>query len=135
MILYLIITFISVNCMAQNKTLTFNLQQIEFKDTLLTKTVFDISKSNTECFEKDGFYTLDFFHSSLFNDEYYLSIYKFTTESNIPHTFSYYVVKNNMTFFISNKVNHDIFRILPIKKEFVFKQSDFPYHVGGDYHL
>lgn len=81
--------------MAQNKTLTFNLQQIEFKDTLLTKTVFDISKSNTECFEKDGFYTLDFFHSSLFNDEYYLSIYKFTTESNIPHTFSYYVVKNN----------------------------------------
>ena len=121
--------------MGQNKVLTFNLQQIEFKDKMLTKTLFDISKSESDCFKKNGFYILDFFQSSLSNEEYYLSIGEFITESNVPNTISYYVVINNMTFFISNKVNLDIFRVLPIKKEFVFKKNEIPYSVGGDYHF
>jgi hypothetical protein len=134
-IVLFIIIILSTNCVGQNKVLTFNLQQIEFKDKMLTKTLFDISKSESDCFKKNGFYILDFFQSSLSNEEYYLSIGEFITESNVPNTISYYVVINNMTFFISNKVNLDIFRVLPIKKEFVFKKNEIPYSVGGDYHF
>ncbi|MGB4655171.1 MAG: hypothetical protein WBH98_07045 [Bacteroidales bacterium] len=122
-IVLFIIIILSTNCVGQNKVLTFNLQQIEFKDKMLTKTLFDISKSESDCFKKNGFYILDFFQSSLSNEEYYLSIGEFITESNIPNTISYYVVINNMTFFISNKVNLDIFRVLPIKKMFSNKMK------------
>ena len=134
-IILFIIIILSTNCMGQDKTLTFNLQQIEFKDKMLTKTLFDISKSESDCFKKNGVYILNFFQSSLSNDEYYLSIDEFITESNVPNTISYYVIINNMTFFISNKVTLDTFRILPIKKEFVFKQDEILYSVGGDFHF
>lgn len=133
-ILYITIV-LSTNCMGQSKVLTLNLQQIEFKDTMLTKTLFELSKSNPDCFKKNGFYVLDFFQSSLSNDEYYLSIDEFITESNIPNTISYCLFINNMTFFVSNKVTFDIFRVLSIKREFVFKQNEIPYSVGGDYHF
>ena len=134
-IILFIIIILSTNCMGQDKTLTFNLQQIDFKDKMLTKTLFDISKSESDCFKKNGVYILNFFQSSLSNDEYYLSIDEFITESNVPNTISYYVIINNMTFFISNKVTLDTFRILPIKKEFVFKQDEIFYSVGGDFHF
>jgi hypothetical protein len=121
--------------MGQNKTLILNLQQIEFKDKMLTKTLFDLAKSEPECFKKHEFYILDFFQSSLSSGEYYLSIDKFITESNTPNSIAYYLVINNITFLISNKVATDIFNILPTKKQYVFKIEDMPYSVGGDYHF
>jgi hypothetical protein len=66
--------------MGQNKTLTLNLQQIEFKDKMLTKTLADLAKSEPDCFKKHDFYVLDFFQSSLSSGEYYLSIDRFVVE-------------------------------------------------------
>jgi DNA polymerase III sliding clamp (beta) subunit (PCNA family) len=131
-ILY-VIMIISTNCMGQKK-ITFNLQQIEFKD-MLTKTLFDISKSEPDCFNKNEFYILDFFQSSLSSSEYYLSIDKFFADNKTPNSIAYYVVINNITFFISNKVAVDIFNVLPTKKQFVFKIEEIPYSVGGDYNF
>jgi hypothetical protein len=121
--------------MGQNKTLTFNLQQIEFRDKMLTKTLFDISKSEPDCFKKNGFYILDFFQSSLSSGEYYLSIREFIVDDKTPSSIAYYVVINNIVFFVSNKVSVEIFNVLPSKKEFVFKQKEIPYSVGGDYNF
>lgn len=131
-ILYAII-ILSANCMGQNKRLTLNLQQIEFKDKTLTKTLFDISKSDPGCFKKNGFYILDFFQSSLSNSEYYLSIRKFIIDAKTPNSVAYYVVINNTIFFVSNKVSPVLFSILPSKRDFVIKE-EAP-QPSGDYNF
>jgi len=122
MILYAII-ILSTNCMGQNKTLTLNLQQIEYKDKILTKTLFDISKLEPACFKKNGFYILDFFQSSLSNSEYYLSIREFIIDAKTPNSLAYYVVINNTIFFVSDKVSPVLFSILPSKRNFVIKEE------------
>ena len=135
-VLYIVIIIISVNCMGQKKSLTLNLQQIEFKDKMLTKTLADIVKTKSDCFSKNGFYILDFFQSSLYGSEYYLSIDKFIADSNTPKSITYYVFINNIVFFVSNKVAVEIFDVLPAKKQYVFKIEKFPNAViGGDYHF
>ena len=132
--LLIIVAIISSNCAGQNKSV-LELQQIEFKDILLTNKLVELTKSAPACFQTNEFYTLDFFQSSLTNDEYYLSIDVFINDSLIPNSVSYYTVINNITFFISSKVSSNIYRVLPIGKKFVFKQNDIPYYVGGDYHF
>ncbi|GHV45012.1 hypothetical protein FACS1894180_7070 [Bacteroidia bacterium] len=135
-VLYIVVFTISVNCMGQNKTITLNLQQIEFKDKMLTKTLFDISKSEPDCFNKNDFYVLDFFQSSLSSSEYYLSIDRFIADDKTPKSIAYYVVINNITFFVSNKVDVGIYNALPTKKQYVFKIKEYPYAViGGDYNF
>ena len=131
-ILYTII-ILSINCMGQNKTLILNLQQIEFKDKILTKTLFDISKSESDCFKKYGFYILDFFQSSLSSREYYLSIREFMIDAKTPNSVAYYIVINNKFFFVSDKVSPVLFSILPSKRNFVIKE-EVP-HIGGDYNF
>lgn len=121
-ILYAII-ILSTNCMGQNKTLTLNLQQIEFKDKMLTKTLFDISKSEPGCFKKNGFYILDFFQSSLSNSEYYLSIREFIIDAKTPNSIAYYAIINNKIFFVSDKVSPVLFSILLSKRNFVIKEE------------
>ena len=132
-LLYLIIVVTSANCIGQNRSTTLTLQQVEFKDIVLTQTLSDLSKTEQRCFSKNDFYVLDFFQSSLSNDEYYLTIDEFRTESNIQGVLSYYVVTNDITFFISNEVTLDILEVLPTSKEFVFKQDQIPAVGGGDY--
>jgi len=135
-IVLFIIIILSTNCMGQNKTLTLNLQQIEFKDKILTKTLFDISKSEPDCFKKNDFYVLDFFQSSLSNEEYYLSIDEFVADNKITKSIAYYVIIDDIVYFVSNKVTFDIFKVLPSKKQFVFKIKEFPYAmIGGDYNF
>jgi hypothetical protein len=120
--------------MGQDKTLTLNLQQIEFKDKMLTKTLLDISKSESNCFNKNDFYVLDFFQSSLSCNEYYLSIEKFNVNSKTANLLTYYVVISNISYFVSNKVSVDIFNILPSKREFIFKKEEIPV-IYGDYNF
>jgi len=132
-VLYIVILVISVNCMGQNKILTLNLQQIEFKDKMLTKTLFDISKSEPDCFKKHEFYILDFFQSSLSSGEYYLSIREFMADTKTPNSISYYVVINDIVYFVSSKVSVEIFNVLPTKKKFSLKEA-IP-HPGGDYNF
>lgn len=135
LLLYFIIVVASANCPGQNRSTTLTLQQVEFKDDVLTETLSDLSKTEQRCFSKNNFYVLDFFQSSLSNDEYYLTIDEFRNESNIQDILSYYVVINDITFFISNKVTFDLFEVLPTSKEFVFKQDQIPAVGGGDYHF
>lgn len=132
LILYTI-TILSTSCMGQNKTLTLKLQQIEFKDQMLTKTLFDISKSKPDCFKRNGFYALDFFQSSLSSSEYYLSIREFIIDAKTPNTVAYYAVINNTIFFVSDTVSPVLFSILPSKRNFVIKE-EVP-HPGGDYNF
>ncbi|MDR1861381.1 MAG: hypothetical protein LBR06_10745 [Bacteroidales bacterium] len=117
-ILYIVFYILSINCAPQR--IVFNLQQIEFKEKMLTKTLFDLTESEPGCLKKNGYYILDFFQSSLSNSDYYLSISKFITEYPPPKAIAYYVVINNVVFFISSKVSADIINVLPSKKEFVF---------------
>ena len=74
---------LSANCMGQ-KSILLTIQQIEFKDKKLTKTLFDILQSN-DCFDKKDLYVLDFFRSSLTDGEYYLSINKFIADEKTYH--------------------------------------------------
>ncbi|NLB67213.1 MAG: hypothetical protein GX798_01995 [Bacteroidales bacterium] len=134
-LLYFIIVVAPANCLGQNRSTTLTLQQVEFKDIALTETLSDLSKAEQRCFSKNDFYVLDFFQSSLSGDEYYVTIDEFRTESNIQDLSSYFVVINDITFFISNKVALDIFEVLPTSKEFVFKQNQIPAVGGGDYHF
>ncbi len=132
---YLIIVVTSANCPGQNRSTTLTLQQVGFKDDALTEILSDLSKTEQRCFSKNDFYVLNFFQSSLSGNEYYLTIDEFRTESNIQDLLSYYVVINDINFFISNKVTLDIFEVLPTSKEFVFKQDQIPAVGGGDYHF
>lgn len=134
MILYLIITVISVNCMGQTKPIILNLQQVEFKDKLLTKTLSDLSKKERDCFNKNDFYILDFFHSSLSNEEYYLSIDRFVADNKTIKSIAYYVIIDDIVYFISNKVSVDVIKVLPSKKEYSFKTEKISI-IGGDYHF
>jgi hypothetical protein len=118
--------------MGQNMIL--NLQQIEFKDKMLTKTLSDIVKSESDCFSKADFYILDFFQSSLYSSKYYLSINKFAVNDKTPKSIAYYVVINNIVFFVSNKISVEIFNILPLERKFIFEKEEIPI-IGGDYHF
>ena len=131
----LIITAISVNCMGQDKPTILTLQQVEFKDNALTKTLADLSKEEKCCFSKNDFYILDFFHSSLSHDEYYLSIDRFVIDDKIINSIRYYVVINDIVYFISDKVSDDIIKILPSKREYKFKNKDTLILVGDYYFL
>ena len=126
---------LSANCMGQ-KSILLTLQQIEFKDKNLTKTLFDLSKSEPDCFKKNNFYVLDFFQSSLLNEEYYLSIDEFVADNKTTKSIAYYVIIDDIVYFVSNKVTFDIFKVLPSKKQYVFKIKEFPYaKIGGDYNF
>ena len=59
--IYLIITVLSANCVGQDKTITLDLQQIEFKDKALINTLSDLSKQKPDCFNENDYYILDFF--------------------------------------------------------------------------
>ncbi len=129
-----IIVFVSINCVAQ-KPIMLTLQQIEFKDSILTKTLFDILQSN-DCFREKDFYVLDFFRSSLSDGEYYLSINEFFADEKTYHLFAYFAEINNITFFVSNRVSSEIFQILPTKKHYSFQRKENPYAViGADYNF
>ena len=117
------------------KSILLTLQQIEFKDKKLTKTLFDILQSN-DCFDKKDLYVLDFFRSSLSDGEYYLSINKFFADEKTYHLFAYFAEINNITFFVSNRVSSEIFQILPTKKHYSFQRKENPYAViGADYNF
>lgn len=132
-VFFIVIIVISVTCVGQKKSLTLNLQQIEFKDKMLTKTLEDIVKTESDCFKRYEFYVLDFFQSSLYSSEYYLSINAFMIDDNTPKSIIYYVIINNTVFFVSNKVAIEIFNVLPLKRNFVLKENDW--HIGGDYNF
>ena len=134
-ILLILILILSTNCEGQNKTVTLDLQQIDFKDDRLTKLLFNITNSELSCFDKNVFYVLDFFQSSLSTGEYYLSIDEFVANDKSPNTIVYYTIINNITFFISNKVDGAIFDVLTTKRGFDLYIEEIPYSVGADYHF
>jgi hypothetical protein len=117
--------------MGQSKTLM--LQQIEFKDVMLTETLANICKTESDCFSKNDFYVLDFFQSSLYSGTYYLSINKFAVDDKTPNSITYYAVINDVVFFVSNKVDVEIFNVLPSKRKFVLKENGWD--TGGDYNF
>jgi hypothetical protein len=123
---------LSTACSGQKKSISFCLQQIEFIDTKLTDTIFELSRSKPECFKDNEYFILNFFQSSLPTSEFFLSIKEFIPEDVLPESISYFVVINNITFFVSNRVSLEILRTLPQKKEFVFKLRETPYDIGGD---
>ncbi|NLL27944.1 MAG: hypothetical protein GX259_04045 [Bacteroidales bacterium] len=127
-ITFVFLTF-SLILLGQNKPITLTLQQIEFKDNTLIKTISDLSKEQ-DCFSKNDFYILDFFQSSLSSGEYYLSINRFVVDDKIINSIAYYVVINDIVFFISNKVSVEIIKILPLKKEYKFNKKNTPIIVG-----
>ena len=132
--IYLIITVLSANCVGQDKTITLDLQQIEFKDKALINTLSDLSKQKPDCFNENDYYILDFFYSSLSNEEYYLSINQFVADNNTPITIAYYVIVDGIVYFISNKVSTDVIKVLPSKKRYSFKNG-YGINVGGDYYF
>lgn len=134
MLVYLIIMVISANCVGQDKSITLDLQQIEFKDNALTTTLSELSKQNQDCFNKSDYYILDFFHSSFSNEEYYLSIKPFVADNNISKSIAYYIIVDGIEYFISNRVSTDVIKVLPSKKRYSFKNGDGLY-VGGDYYF
>ena len=111
------------SCLGQNKTTVLNLQQVKFKDNGLTKIISDICISNVDCFKKDGFYVLDFFHSSLSSSEFFLSMNEFKNDNEKSYPIVYYVLINNRFFFISNKVPATLFNVLESDKNFNIKSK------------
>lgn len=133
-VLYIIFAVLSANCVGKNDSTTLNLQQIEFKDKTLTNTILDLSKQVHDCFNKNDFYVLDFFQSSLSSGEYYLSIDRFDANNNFLKSISYYVIINDIVFFVSSRVATDIINVLPSQKEFDIN-NDNSAIIGGDYHF
>ncbi len=122
----------SVNCVGQNKTLM--LQQVDFKDKMLEKILVNIVKTEKECFKRSDFYVLDFFQSSLSSKEYYLSINEFIFNPNTQNLITYFVVINNVVFFVPNKIPNGLFNVLSEKKNFNIKTEKNP-SPGGDYNF
>lgn len=133
-ILYLVFAVLSANCVGQSNSTTLYLQQIEFKDKTLTNTILDLSKQEQDCFNKNDLYVLDFFQSSLSSGEYYLSIDRFDANNNILKSISYYVIINDIVFFVSSRVATDIIKVLPSQKEFDINNENSVI-IGGDYHF
>lgn len=130
--LYFITLIVSVNCMGQNKILT--LQQVDFKNKMLEKILVSIVKTETECFNRTDFYVLDFFQSSVSSNQYYLSINEFVFNPNTQNSITYYVIINNVVFFVPNKTPTGLFNVLSEKKTFNIKTETIP-HLGGDYNF
>lgn len=133
-ILSLIIAIVSINCMAQNERIVLNLQQVEFKESELTKTIADAIKKEQRCFNINNFYVLDFFQSSLSSGEYYLSIDRFFVHNKGVSSIAYYTIINDLVFFISKEVSHDIIKVLPKKKTYSFK-NETKYFPTADHHF
>lgn len=132
-ILYLLIVVVSVNCIGQSSnTLTINLQQIEFKDKTLTKTLFDLSKSNSDCLNRRDIYVLDFFQSSLSTEEFFLRIDLLTGDEHFIESIAYYVIINDVVYFLPDSVSTNIIKVLPQKRMFTYEIEHNP---GGDYNF
>lgn len=111
-----------------------NLQQIEFNDAKLNKTLLDIVSTEGVCFCKGNYYELDFFQSSLYQDEFFISMDEFVVSDKISESCSYYTIIDNKVFFVSNKISPDIYELLPTQSQFVFEKEEFPgAEIGGDY--
>ena len=128
-VLYIIFIIISLNCRGQNDTLI--LQQINFKDKILENILINISKS--DCFKDTEFYILDFFKSSLSSDVYYLSIKEF--KSKIQNSMVYYVVINNIVFFVSDDIPNGLFTIQLSKKKFTLRKEKKSSYPRGDFNF
>ncbi len=131
-VLYFTTLIVSVNCMGQNKIST--LKQVDFNDKILEKILVSIVKTDTECFNRTDFYVLDFFQSSVSSNQYYLSINEFVFNSNTQNSITYYVIINNVVFFVPNKTPNGLFNVLSEKKTFNIKTETIP-HPGGDYNF
>jgi len=115
--------------MGQNRTI--NLQQIEFKDKTLEKIFTNVTKS--DCFNKNDFYVVDFFKSSISNDKYYLSIDRLMFNNNTLDSIAYYLVVNDIVFFVPKTIPDKLFNVLSVQKDFTCKKEE-PYP-SGDYNF
>ncbi len=69
-----------------------------------------------------------------YSGEYYLSIDRFDANNNILKSISYYVIINDIVFFVSSRVATDIIKVLPSQKEFDINNENSAI-IGGDYHF
>ena len=125
--LFFVVSIITASCIGQDRPVTVKLQQIEFKDKELNKTLMNLTKNDSRCFDKKDVYILDFFQSSLTDDEYYLTVNWFIPTLEKLELIAYYVVVDDITYLISKKVSHDILKILPTSKNFSFYIINEPF--------
>lgn len=133
---FLVSLFLSMKCLGQESTITLNLQQIEFNDAKLNKTLLDIVSAEKCCFCKENYYELDFFQSSLHQDEFFLSMDEFVVSDKISESLNYYTIIDDKVFFVSNKISSELYELLPTKSQFTFEMDNFPdAEIGGDYYF
>ena len=115
----------------QGYLLKIEVQQVELSDSLLVETIFKLTERHQDCFYRQKYYVLDFFQSSLYENNYFLTIDAFVYDdaSHIP-PITYYLSINEVVFFISSKIPDNMIKTLSGKKEFVV---DFEPFIGGDY--
>lgn len=110
---------------AQTKSVSLTLQRIEFRDTLLTRTLSILSDKKQESFNSCDYY-LDFFQTDKSTEEYYIKINRFNVDNKYTSSFTYYVIINDIVYFVPNTVPDGIHRLvydnmyifLPSKKKF-----------------
>ena len=102
--IFCIIIFLSsITCNGQSKILS--LQQVDIQQKSFEDILANIIKSESDCFNRNQFYFLNFFLSSLTNNIYYISI------------------PNNL------------FRVQPTKKKFTIKEKNEIPCPGGDFNF
>jgi hypothetical protein len=82
--------------------------------------------TKSDCFNKNDFYVIDFFKSGLSIDKYYLSIDRFMFDDNILDLIVYYLVFNDIVFFVPQTISDRLFDVLPVQKSFNCKKEE-PY--------
>lgn len=132
--LLLITAILSLNCMAQSDDgiIVLNLQQVEFRDTSITKALSSVIQNPPKNSMIPKHLTLDFYQSSLPVDQYFLFLSRFSPSKEDMHQFAYYAVIDDYIF-IMPKIPSKYIRILSPKRKFKRDLLSF-LHVGGSYY-
>ena len=132
--IFCIIIFLSsITCNGQSKILS--LQQVDIQQKYFEDILTNIIKSESDCFNRNQFYFLNFFLSGLTNNIYYISINEITINSQILDSMTYYTTFNNKVFFIPQKFPNNLFRVQPTKKKFTIKEKNEIPCPGGDFNF
>lgn len=115
-------------------SIVYNLRQVSFSDTTLTKTISGLIRSSKcdYCFDQNELYIINFFQSSLASqDQFFLTIDRFNC-AELCQDICYYTVIDNITFLIPTKAPVDIIKEIGNTAPIVISRTcDF--EVGGDY--
>lgn len=120
--IFCIIIFLSsITCNGQSKILS--LQQVDIQQKSFEDILANIIKSESDCFNRNQFYFLNFFLSSLTNNIYYISINEITINSQILDSMTYYTTFNNKVFLFHRNFPTIYLESNPQRKNLLLKKK------------